>query len=108
MSNDSIKISTLSGFAMVNPAKVIVSECYSSKFQDKETHELRLLLKDNPMMFVFSMESKQSMLIAIENIEKAKRADSESEISVGLDVVMDDRTYIDGFKDGCEYTLKLK
>jgi len=64
-------------------------------------HEVHFTPKANSMYIVFNVASKDKAHEIVEKFDKYKEASKASEAKIK-------DTYLDGFKEGCEYTLKLK
>ena len=71
------------------------------KIESKQVDcDLTIIWKDNQMTYEIPMKSESD---CDELIQK------HNELSVIKDKEVEpEKTYVDGFKDGCEYTLKLK
>ena len=108
-----MKIITKTGVLIIDPKDVLITEYFEHIAESGDKHELSIVTKEsNGMTYLLVMTDRKSALQAQEEIESAKKSlkvrNKPSLDSIELThQVSEEKTYIDGFKEGTEYALKL-
>lgn len=105
---------TENGAISINLEDVAIADYRKNEYNNKVNHELGLLVRSGGFYHVAHMDTEEDALKVVSIIDK-KNAETETEnlfssnALVGrVEMAEKPKTYIDGFKDGCEYTLMLK
>ena len=94
-----MKLITKDGIAIIDINSILMAEYNKREYNNVISHELNIIFDKNHMNYMLKMKSEIDAKEFIDTVEN-----KEGDSSVNME---SPKTYIDGFKDGCEYTLKL-
>ena len=103
-----MKIQTKDGFFFVDVNEVSSVDIRKNTYGDNTSYDIMVTLKGNPLNMVYTMENWKDALEAAETLARSLSGGVKSDAPRHpVEVQKQTNDYIDGFKAGCEYTLKL-